>query len=436
MSGVAPIFGDLSEGIPSPRPQPEARPRSRQLSTRKDMLAAGLVTLVLLSSIPAGGTPPLVTALIATALGAMGFIAGFAIPAPRKAAGHRPAALLLAGAALCAVGLLQAGLAYLPLQSTPLANRDLLLRPGSLSPDATLLAVLRAAAALLVLWLAQSVARNPTRARAAALALFAGIAVQAVWALVLLGPLGEGQNSAYPGAAVGTFVGRNALATYLGMGLVLGLALLPRDRRTPFLWIGLAVIGTALFATQSRMGLTATGAGAVVVLACRRPGWRASVSIALAAVLAGLFFGQAVAERSVWLASAGADRAALYVQVWEMIAARPLTGFGLDTFPLAFELFHHPPVSAEVVWDRAHSTYLTLWAEAGLLAGSLPPLAGMLALAMLYRRRTSAPAVAAIGALVLAGLHSLVDFSLEIPANLFLLLVIVGLGLGSAPAKG
>ncbi len=181
MSGVAQIFGDLSEGIPSPRPQPEARPRSRQLSTRKDMLAAGLVTLVLLSSIPAGGTPPLVTAMIATALGAMGFIAGFAIPAPRKTAGHRPAALLLAGAALCAVGLLQAGLAYLPLQATPLANRDLLLRPGSLSPDATLLAVLRAAAALLVLWLAQSVASNPTRARVAALTLFAGIAAQAVW---------------------------------------------------------------------------------------------------------------------------------------------------------------------------------------------------------------------------------------------------------------
>jgi O-antigen ligase len=120
-----------------------------------------------------------------------------------------------------------------------------------------------------------------------------------------------------------------------------------------------------------------------------------------------------------------------------MIAARPLTGFGADSFPLAYEIFHRPPVPADLVWDRAHSTYLTLWAESGLVFGSLPPLAGALALALLWPRRQAPLAAAAIAALCLSGLHSLVDFSLEIPANLYLLLAVTGLGLGAArPAKG
>lgn len=117
-----------------------------------------------------------------------------------------------------------------------------------------------------------------------------------------------------------------------------------------------------------------------------------------------------------------------------MIKTQPLAGFGFDSFPLAFEMFHRTPVTAGFVWDRAHSTYLTLWTEAGLLFGSLPPLAGILALVALWRiarARTEAHlALAGIGTLVLNGVHSTVDFSLEIQANMFVLLALVALGLG------
>ena len=125
-----------------------------------------------------------------------------------------------------------------------------------------------------------------------------------------------------------------------------------------------------------------------------------------------------------------------------MIRMRPLFGFGLDSFPLAYELFHAPPVSAGFVWDRAHSTYLTLWAEAGVIAGSAPPLAGLVAAHMLWRgARKPCPgrsmATAGFAALLLCGLHALFDFSLEIQANTFLLLALVALGLGSMQsAKG
>lgn len=436
MSGPAPIFGALSDGVAAVDPRRGRALRSRGVSARKNAIAAALVALIPLSAIAAGGTVPLLWPVLAVATGAIGLVAAFGIPAGRKPVRPGIAVILLCGALPLGYGLLQVAATHLPVASLHMPDRSLMLRPGSLSPDATLMAVLRGAAALMILWLMLCVSGNPARRRAVGLALFAGIVAQAVWALMMLGPLGERHISAYPGSAVGTFIGRNALATHLGIGLVLGLAVLP-GRQAPVLWVGLAIIGMALLSTQSRMGVVAAAAGALVILLNRRPGWRSGMALALAATLGLAMFGQGLAERIVWLASAWDTRAELYAQVWQIIAARPLTGFGLDAFPLAFEIFHRPPVPSEVVWDRAHSTYLTLWAEAGLLFGSLPPLAGALALVLLYRRRADPFAAAAMAALVLAALHSVFDFSLEISANLFLLLALVGLGLGAAiPAKG
>jgi membrane protein implicated in regulation of membrane protease activity len=52
----------------------------------------------------------------------------------------------------------------------------------------------------------------------------------------------------------------------------------------------------------------------------------------------------------------------------------------------------------------------------------------------LWRKSRARPeahlALAGVGALVLCGLHSTIDFSLEIQANMFVLLSIVALGLG------
>jgi O-antigen ligase len=99
-------------------------------------------------------------------------------------------------------------------------------------------------------------------------------------------------------------------------------------------------------------------------------------------------------------------------------------------------MFHAPPVTANFVWQHAHSTYLTSWAEAGVVFGSLPMVAGALAMAALWRK-AHAPlpgrsmALAGLGALLLVAIHSLVDFSLEIQANMFMLLALVALGLGN-----
>jgi len=145
-------------------------------------------------------------------------------------------------------------------------------------------------------------------------------------------------------------------------------------------------------------------------------------------------FGQGLTERFLFSSSSLSTRWQLYQQVQGLIAARPLTGFGAGSFPLAFELVHAPGVSSDVVWTRAHSTYLTLWSEYGLLIGSIPIIAGITVLRGIANRwrvgdADPALAMAAIGAIILAAVHSIFDFSLEIQANAFLLLAILGLAL-------
>ena len=67
-----------------------------------------------------------------------------------------------------------------------------------------------------------------------------------------------------------------------------------------------------------------------------------------------------------------AVRGDLYRQVWGMILARPWTGYGGEAFELAYPLFHRPPVDPDLVWDHAHSSYLALWTDYGLIFGSMP----------------------------------------------------------------
>ena len=117
-----------------------------------------------------------------------------------------------------------------------------------------------------------------------------------------------------------------------------------------------------------------------------------------------------------------------------------LLGYGGGTFEVAYPLFHQLPVSPDLVWDRAHSTYLSLWAEMGVIAGSIPLLLvlwiAMEALRLYLSRRSgdwTAPA-AAVAVIVVAALHSTVDFSLEMQANVFLFLAILATGIARRDA--
>lgn len=335
----------------------------------------------------------------------------------------------------------------------------------SISVSDSLLGLARLFTYGLVFALVIEVANSVSRVEKLGWSLYWVVTLHAVWGVMALNLLGDfdlwGMRQGEPGVVTGFFINRNSFATFLGMGLVLGLALTlgemakPRMRRArngladghiidrALIWLSLAFNFVALLGTQSRMGLFATVTALFVVFVVMRI--KATGKIvgpflqACAALLAGpvvliFLLGQAVLDRSVMTEISAQTRLDLYAQTLELIRLRPWTGWGFDTFASAYPLVHRPPVSTALVWDLAHNSYLMLWVELGLIAGSLPivMLAGI-AVGLVRRtvRRSSGFAlpVAGIGVLVLGAIHSLTDFSLEIEANTIFLIVVLALGL-------
>lgn len=261
----------------------------------------------------------------------------------------------------------------------------------------------------------------------------------------------------YVGDAAGTFVNRNSFATFLGLGLVVNVGLAgdalfrsSAKGERPQLAAALvhatvaSMLIAGLLATHSRMGLFASLVGAVTAffLTLMTSGGVARLrASAIGLVLLGVasvaaLYGQGVLER---LGSSQSDldvRLNLYEQAWELIWARPLLGFGAGTFEAAFPLVHHLPVNPDVIWDKAHNTYLTLFVELGLIVGIIPILiVGLVNARFVSALRTGSlarlGAAIGLGATVQVGLHSLVDFSLEIHAVALLFSFLLGLGVAT-----
>jgi O-antigen ligase len=340
----------------------------------------------------------------------------------------------------------------------------------SLAPQSTWLMLLRmvtyAAFYLLMLQVTTN-HRRKTFVLNATLIIVTAYALYGFISLVQLGDTILGLPKwAYAGSATATFVNRNSFATFLAFGAVVAMALtigklVPGDdgeggspvRRQfdPVILLYLlayAVILAALFATQSRMGFGAAMAGSltIIIVSTSQVGGRgrlvAVLSIFALAVALGLVtYGQGLLERLGSVESASDVRLDLYAQVVQMILARPYVGYGGGAFELAYPLFHQAPVSADMVWDRAHNSYLALWAELGLIAGSIPIVlllaAGFRIVGGLGKVRPDWTAkLAGLGVLVVGATHSLVDFSLEIQANTLLFLAIVATGVAGVARSG
>ncbi len=339
-------------------------------------------------------------------------------------------------------------------------------RTISVVPDASLIGALRFLGYLIFLALVIEVSTRRDRVSMMSRILFVGITLQAVWALVALKMLGDisllGEKTAYLGMATGTFINRNSLATFLGFGLVLGAALIGHRFEGPgtrtsrprglierlgaegqLVLVAMLIILLALLATQSRLGLTASMIGlAVATLLLLWHQGRLSAGLFAGILLGVLVFvgivvalvGEGVLDRALFSEVDSTTRLNLYRQILGMIALRPLTGFGFDGFGPAFEAFRAPPLNDGAAFGLAHNSYLALWSELGLVVGSITPLLLLAAAVIMLRRLRQGDdfpsnAAGAIGVLVLGAVHSLGDFSLEIPANNYVLLIILGMGL-------
>lgn len=363
--------------------------------------------------------------------------------------------------------------AYLVVQVIPFGQFALVDEGGvvittptiSIAPDMTLLMLMRQLTYGLFFFLVLQVAANDGRRDA-----FIKIILISILFYAALGifNLQSGDTIlglpkwAYLGSATGPFVNRNSFATFLAFGAAIALtqvmmlidARLSRHRddgrikgntgSLVLYLIGYVFILGVVGATQSRMGLFATISGSLVVLIVAATRYYKAIGalvllLPVGLVAAGgilLVYGQGLFDRIGSLDQAGGTRADLYSQVLDLIRLRPFTGFGGGTFEMAFPLVHRPPVSSDVVWDRAHNTYLTLWSELGVVAGSVPMI--LLALfglkLVLSLRRGQGDWVAqtiALAALVITTVHSLVDFSLEIQANTIVFVALVAAGVAT-----
>lgn len=266
------------------------------------------------------------------------------------------------------------------------------------------------------------------------------------------------------------FLNRNTAAAYFGVVAIvwilfvwrvlirdevaLGALLRPRKigpavrRRLAVPLAGSAVTLAALLLTASRAGVVLSLA-ALVLASALALGRRLAVGTGLL-VLAGAgalmlvvlqIVASGLATRFDQNGIGDPGRLGAYRSALRMIADHPGLGSGLGTFAAAFPPYRDPAVTWWGLWDRAHDTLLELAVEMGLpmallLACAWAALFARLVQGVRRRRRDRIVPIAALSAGALAGLHSLVDFSLQIPGFAVPVYAMLGAGLAQSFRRG
>lgn len=273
--------------------------------------------------------------------------------------------------------------------------------------------------------------------------------------------VGLRDKTAYLGWVTGTFVNRNAAASYFGLGLIVGLTLLTapdkstRARRSSFVehllhrllgrdgfvYAGVVVLYAAVLLTGSRAGIIASSLGALAVFLLRGS---AATGLGtrriLVAVILGVFVTISAGLALLWRADTAVDsnisRLSLYKEALEAIADRPLLGHGAGTYADVEPLYHASATPPELVWGHAHSVYLEAAATLGLpMTAFVLIVLGIIVFKLLQARRlagatSSSAIVAALSATVALGLHSAVDFGLQTQAVTIAYSTLMGLAIG------
>ena len=265
--------------------------------------------------------------------------------------------------------------------------------------------------------------------------------------------------------ASGSYVNRNHFAGLLEMCLAMGIGLMIaqlEDRPSrgwkefarnilslilspkAALRVLLVVMVVALVMTRSRTGNTAFFASllvtGVLALVLSKAAPRGTVLligslIAIDVLVIGAWFGvertiQRIEQTTQIQVEQRSDPAAYIVRIFEDY---PLVGTGGGTFYTAFTRYRGHDIAP--YFDHAHNDYLQVLVETGAIGSAL---AGLVVLASLLcavlalaRRRDPLARGVAFGVVMgvtALGIHSAVDFNLQIPANALLFSVLLALG--------
>jgi O-antigen ligase len=392
-----------------------------------------------------------------------------------------------AGAALACAAIAGAiGVQLIPLPATVLAtispSTDTFLRqflvgypmlaqshPLSINPSATRIGLAAAVAlGLLLAGFARAATREDARrvvmliAALGVVMSIAGLIQQAMWN----GKIYGFWTPVYSSLAFGPFVNRNHFAGWMLMAIPLvfasfcgrvsrGMHGVRPGWRDRLMWFGSAdgtgttllgfagvIMAIGLAATLSRSGLIGLLAAAAVsglVLARGKLGIGGRLVVGATAVLmvvvaVGVTGLDKVGDRfaNPDMGTLG-NRAGVWTDAWAIARRFPLTGTGLNTFGDATLIYQTG--NPDVHYVQAHNDYLQLMAEGGVLI-CVPALAALVAGVRLVRRRMrSVPPASgdywirtgAVTGILAIGLQSLVDFSLQMPGNAVLFVVLLAL---------
>ena len=265
--------------------------------------------------------------------------------------------------------------------------------------------------------------------------------------------------------ASGSYVNRNHLAGLLEMCLAVGIGLIvaqldDRPRRSwhdflqdtarlllsgrAMLRLVLVIMVVALVMTRSRMGNTAffasllvTGASALLLSRHAPRGTVLLISslIVIDIAMIGTWFGvertvKRIAETTVQNVE---ERVEPSVYAVKIIDDYPLFGTGGGTFYTAFTRYRGHDIPD--YYDHVHNDYVQYLTDTGIVGGSLfglLVLASFIAAVLAQARRrdpfSRGIAFGVIMGIIAIGIHSTVDFNLQIPANAFIFTILLALG--------
>jgi hypothetical protein len=450
------------------------------------LVIGAFLLLLVASPLPLGANRDWAWAPILMSLGAIGILSalglgdrrGFAV-APKER--WWLLALLLCFLAFTAVGLLQVSTfapattsAQFYLRAQQLLGQAHALVP-SLSVDQTRDTLLRCLASVLVFVIARALFREPARARVLVYALLLSAGLVVVYALMqqvstggcyvgsMIKKQGDYQGALERCLMSGTFANSNSFGCFVGMAMAAAVAMVLQERRrnrafegddedaatrmmrrlsgtTPVLLaLALLFLGAQLF-SSSRAAFVVTAAVTVVLLLLSMRGrWRSTAHMrrtliagaVVGVVMLGIAGGAMMRKVSMLGDSGQFNRTVIWRTSLNAAEASPWLGWGLGTYQNIYAAYQ--PDQIQLTNDKAHSTPIELLVETGIL-GAVPGLLLVLIpwsvciVGAWRRRRQRYLLVAAVAVPGIAILHSVVDFSLQIPAIAFISAAFLGMG--------
>ena len=273
------------------------------------------------------------------------------------------------------------------------------------------------------------------------------------------------KKETYFDSLTASFVNRNTAATFLGVTLLLNVALAfshlqnagvrdllgmilgrkGRTEQTDLRWAIIHSVGggltfVALMLTRSRGGIGSSFLGLLIVLAIlgyfgmyssRRQGGFTRTSepmwlrlgrvfgLLLGSFLIGsVFAGQALLRAEVQGGDDG--RFCIMPGLLRLLSDNWLTGTGLGTFRDVFTPYKNPECGIRGVWVNAHNAYIEGWVTLGLPFMVVTVVSTVVLIAIFVRgiqtrRRLRWVPAAGLGLMVIVLAHSALDFSMQIP---------------------